>query len=43
MKYATTLLRNAPPYLVCLVAFGSVVVFGLIKLHGALQQVGLGQ
>lgn len=36
-------IRNAPPYLLGLVSFLAVVSFGLVKLYGMLQSLGLGQ
>lgn len=37
MKQALDLLRNAPPYLVFLVALVGAVSFGLMKLAAVLQ------
>lgn len=41
MKHAVELLRNAPPYLTFLVAFAGAVAWGLVRLLGMLQAMGV--
>jgi len=40
---ANNILTTVPPYVLFLAGFASVVAFGLVRLYGMLQNVGLGQ
>ena len=41
MQTIQNTLRTVPTYVLFLAGFGSVVAFGLVKLYGMLQEVGL--
>ena len=40
---ANNILTTVPPYVLFLAGFGSVVAYGLVRLHSMLQDAGLGQ